>query len=464
MQPSDEIKKYSNVVCEQIRWKKAQNIVSMEIENHILDQRDAYLADGDDEATATQKAVKQMGDAVYVGLELDKTHKPKAQWAMITLTSILMLIGIFANSIVNVYQYSLKDFSVIPFVIAFGIFMICYFGDFTLLGKYPTLFYYLLIIISVLILFMGGNINGRSFWMIGDASISLSYLSLLFPLVYALFVYAMRNKGYVGILLCGIGYLPLAVILFFVPTFVGFLLFTISALLVLFLSIARGWFGVDKRKGFVMVLIPILIVSALGVISILNNNYQFERLINRINQVKNPYSDRYESDYIYYNIREILYNAQLMGKGTIPAIFEGSIPLVGTSDTDYMLTILTHQFGWIAFISIMSVIILFSILAFRHILKQKNMLGTLVAFSILTTFVIQVLFYMFSNLGYGFFGALSLPFISYGRTSLFINAALIGFMLSVFRTGDVYRDEAKASSNQHKIVTYKDGQLIINLK
>lgn len=449
MQPSDDIKKYSNVVCEQIRWKKAHNIVAVEIENHIFDQRDAYLVAGDDEATATQKAVQQMGDAVSVGLELDKTHKPKAQWTMITLTIILILIGTFANSFVNVNQYSLTDFTAIPFVIAFGLFIICYYVDFTLLGKCPTLLYYLLIIISVLALLSSGSINGKVYRVIGG----LPNLSLLFPLAYALLVYAMRNKGYVGILLCGIGYLPLAAILFFIPSFSGFLLFTFSALLVLCLSIARGWFGVAKPIGLAIVLIPTLIVGALGTVSLLQSD--------RMSVILNPSSERQGGGYRYCYIRDTLGEAQFMGKGTIPAIYEGAIPL---SSKEFMLTLLTYHLGWIAFISIISVIILFSILGFRHILKQKNILGTLVAFSILTTFAIQVLFYTLSNLGYGFFGALSLPFISYGPTPLFINAALIGFMLSVFRTGDVYRDGAKAYPNHHKLFSYKDGQLTINLK
>lgn len=162
MQPSDEIRKYSNVVCEQIRWEKAHTVVAVEIESHILDQRDAYLSNGENETTATQKAIQEMGDAVSVGLALDKTHKPKPQWAMIALTTLLLVIGTIANSLISVYQYSLKDFTVIPFVIAFGLFILCYFGDFTLLGKHPSLIYCIFTIISLLGLLLGGQVNGAS--------------------------------------------------------------------------------------------------------------------------------------------------------------------------------------------------------------------------------------------------------------------------------------------------------------
>jgi len=49
MSQSDEIKQYVKTVCEQIRWKKARSIVAEEIENHICDQRDAYVSQGEDE-------------------------------------------------------------------------------------------------------------------------------------------------------------------------------------------------------------------------------------------------------------------------------------------------------------------------------------------------------------------------------------------------------------------------------
>lgn len=82
MSQSDEIKQYVKTVCEQIRWKKARSIVAEEIENHICDQRDAYVSQGEDEKTATEKAILQMGNAVSVGMELDKIHRPKPQWTM----------------------------------------------------------------------------------------------------------------------------------------------------------------------------------------------------------------------------------------------------------------------------------------------------------------------------------------------------------------------------------------------
>ena len=49
LEQSNRIRDYSNKVCEQIRWKKARQYVSKEIENHIYDQRDAFIKIGLDQ-------------------------------------------------------------------------------------------------------------------------------------------------------------------------------------------------------------------------------------------------------------------------------------------------------------------------------------------------------------------------------------------------------------------------------
>ena len=91
---------------------------------------------------------------------------------------------------------------------------------------------------------MGTGINGNFILFFGRFSVSLSYLALIFPLVFALFVYTQRNKGYGGILLSGIGFLPLAAFLVIVPTITGLILYTLSALTILCFTIWKDWFGV----------------------------------------------------------------------------------------------------------------------------------------------------------------------------------------------------------------------------
>ncbi|GAE88734.1 FtsW/RodA/SpoVE family cell cycle protein [Acetivibrio straminisolvens] len=454
MQPFDEIKQYSKTVCDQIRWKKAHNIVTEEIENHLCDQRDAYISQGEDEKTATQKAILQMGDAVSIGRELDKIHRPKPQWAMIAFTAMLMLTGMISNYFIDSTGYSLPGLGLVSYIIAFSVFLICYLINFSFLGKYVKECYFVTFAALVLGLLLGTPVGGR-IWF-SRLSVSFSYLSLILPLVYSLLVYALRHKGYTGIILCGIGYIPFAIILRLVPSSTGFALFTISALVILCLSIVKGWFGIDKKKGLLFAFIPAVITVIADVIHIIRN----PDLINRLLIAVNPYSDRSGAGYAYCLIRDLLANSKFAGKGTVPAQFGSNVPVIPAFNTDYILATLTYNFGWITFGGILVVFISFSILGLYHVAKQKSVLGTLVSLSVMLTFDLQVIIYIIFNLGYGILPALSLPFISYGKTDLIINSALIGFMLSIFRTGSIFKDSIKSSFH----ISYEDGKLTIALK
>ena len=105
MQQLDKIKQYTSSVCDQIRWKKVHPMISEEIENHISDQKEAFINEGLDEITSIDKAIEEMGDPVIVGSQLDRTHRPKTAWSMIFLT--ISSDYIFMNYCINLYIHTL---------------------------------------------------------------------------------------------------------------------------------------------------------------------------------------------------------------------------------------------------------------------------------------------------------------------------------------------------------------------
>jgi cell division protein FtsW (lipid II flippase) len=72
-----------------------------------------------------------------------------------------------------------------------------------------------------------------------------------------------------------------------------------------------------------------------------------------------------------------------------------------------------------------------------------------VSIAIGLTFFVQMLMYVIFNLGL-LITQTSLPFISSGNLVMVINMGLLGFLLSVFRTGEVVSDRA-ISHNLKKI-------------
>lgn len=438
MQQIDEIKEYINKVCEQIRCKRAKAVVAFEIENHIYDQRDAYILNGDDEKTATNKAILQMGDAVSVGLELDRAHKPKPQWSMLIITGILMLIGIFSNYFIDIYYNSQNSFSVITYIFAIAVLLLCYYADFTILGKHTLLFFFITLIVSIIALMFSSKVVGVLFFI---GRLNLEFLYIIYPLIYALFIYKMRNKGYKGIAFSGLAYLCMAFILILISSSSGLILFTISALIILCVSIVKGFFNVNKKIGLLLVLIPTLIVFLLTIIIIVNKNYMLHRLFD----VTNHYNDSQGNGYTYYIIRDILSQCNFIGRSELHSVAAKNIISKPFFINDYMITVLINCFGWIILIAISLFILVFSLIGFKKISKQKSILGTLVSLSILITFLMQSISYILQSLSLSFIYSPALPFISNSKTALIINSALIGFMLSIFRTGSPFKNTHKQS-------------------
>ena len=443
--------------------EKGTQILVTEIENHILDQREAYIKNGDEEVIATDKAILQMGDAVFVGQELDKTHKPKAQPAMIAAVAVLMLIGLFANYFISMSIGEMYNFKIVEYIIAFCIFIVCYFIDFTVLAKYTNIIYYGTIIISALAIMVATPLYGR-LWIISPLfTISLAYLSTIFPVVFAVIVYSQKGRGYAGIINSGIKFIPLAVILLLVPTITGFLIFAISSLIVLCYSITIGWYGTTKKGGLNLVLIPTVLISAALIAFYGFGTSGFHRL----NYFINPESEKMGKGWLYYQLREILSRSKLVGESNYMAgniIGEDATAHIRWLSQEFKLTYLIDKLGGVVLILLIIAISAFAIFAVYKTIKQKNALGKYVGLAIISTFVLQSVFYIIHNLGYGLVSGYSLPLIISGTTAMFIDTALIGFMLSIFRIGDYCVGDNNISriSDENTVLVFQNGKLTID--
>ena len=85
---------YLEILTEQIRCKKVLPLVTEELSAHIEDQKTEYMSEGMTEKEAEEEAVRQMGDPVEVGIEMDRIHRPKTAWGMIGGIVLLSLLGV----------------------------------------------------------------------------------------------------------------------------------------------------------------------------------------------------------------------------------------------------------------------------------------------------------------------------------------------------------------------------------
>ncbi|TCU75795.1 cell division protein FtsW (lipid II flippase) [Tissierella praeacuta] len=449
LEQSNKINEYLKTVCEQIRWKKAHSIISKEIENHIVDQKEAFLAEGLSDEEATNKAILEMGDPVIVGTGLDGVYKPKPEWGIIILTGIMLTLGVLISAFAYDGDMLWQLHNTIIYTVMGIIFMIiAYFLDFSIIGKCPKTIYFGIIAISIGFII----VSPSAYW---GQNFYVKFIMLLFPTAFAGIVYTMTNKGYLGIILSGVYCITPGIIFLNGVGLSGLALYFITCFILLTFAIIRGWFNVKKLNALLLVYIPTIIVII--VIILFMNDYQ----LYRINVAFNPSCDPLGAGYMVNTTRKIIGNAKFIGHNRYGT---DTSNLLSTSiANDYLLTNLINKIGWISFIIIMLIISAFIIRSLRFSLNQKGVLGGLVSMSVIVNFTMQVLLYVLHNLGFQLIAPLTLPLISYGGISTIINMFLIGIMLSVYKSGILYKKDDSLDMSKDKIFQFIDGKIIINL-
>lgn len=427
-----DIRNYVDAICQQIRWKKAHERISEEMTCHILDSRDGYIEQGFDMQTATTKAIADTGDATTLGTSFDRIHRPKPQWGMLAAVAAFIVLGVIISVLLN--DGGDMQRRLIFTAIGIGIMSATYFADFTVLGKHPRSIFFAIILVSLLFLIFFQRFNWLT-WH--DFRVYGAALSLLFPLAIGLCTFALRNKGILGFILSGVAFMALCFLALLI-TFTAFFHLLVIGAIILLVALHKNWFGIIKRYRLLLTFIPIVSVILL-VIAYIVRSSAFQ--IARFTALRNPMSDPLGMGFQAVIIRDVVSGAAWLGEGTALNSFlrDGSTltasEFLPAATTDVMLTTMLYYYGWIPLAIILCALFAFMATGFKRAFKQKSGLGFFVSFAVLATFSFQVLTYVVFNLGFTF-TLISLPLISPGNAAIVVNLGLIGFMLSVFRTGD----------------------------
>lgn len=424
MSECNTIQAYLDAVAEQIRWKRAKPVVLSELEQHLEDQRDTFVSEGC--ANAEQLAVEEMGDPVSVGAELDRIHRPKPQWGLLTLTVLLALAGAVLRVVLTAdWSVYGKDIylkrTVLAFVLGCGALLLGYFLDYVRLGRWGRVLYFVGLVVGIWALTRSPGINGRSYYT--------SYVTLCYPVVYVFWLNTWRNKGWRGLIFGLFGTVPLAMICVFGPYVFGFTMLFVAGTVVALLAAWNDWFGVGRQKSATAVLLWKLVVA--GVISAyaLFARGGFQRLA----VVLHPERDLMGSGYEAGMIRKALETAQWIGTGEWNAAISGRPyeTTVPGCDGSALLTTLIYKLGWLPFLVVVMVFGVLVVWLLCRCLRQKSQLGRLVALVVILTLSGQAVCSVAWNLGLTLFSS-EFP-LMIGNLSSVVNMGLIGLALSVFR-------------------------------
>lgn len=445
---------YLRTAGEQIRWKAARPALTTELEGHLLDQRDACLEAGMEETAAEAEALRQMGDPVTVGMELDRIHRPRPQRGLLVLTVVIAALGGVLRVLLTAgWAQGASDPVKAALALALGCLALLggYGLDVSALGRHPGKVYLGALCVGLLSLWLSPMRNHASYFT--------RYVVLAYPVVYAAWLYGCRNKGWRGIFLALAGGFPLAAVMLMAPSVLALLLLAGTGLALWLLAAGQDWFSLGRRK--TQGVVGGLGLAALaGVWAAAQTGIIQTRLALLLHPERDPLGGGYQATVV----RAALSGARWRGEGALGGAFGGmpyeqAMPEAGQ---DFLLTTLIHQWGWLAFWLVLAAVTgLLGWLLWRC-LRQRNQLGRMVSLAVVLSLGLRVVCSLALTFGYVLLGC-GMPLLS-GNLSTLLDMALIGLALSAFRREALSQSPVRPVSAAHRpLVSWRDGELVIAL-
>lgn len=440
----------------QIRSSKARIMARQEMEDHIRDQAEAYEDSGMTRTEAMDQAIRQMGDPVTAGVELDRIHRPKMEWRLFTWIILFSILGLVIQYVCfygfsqarpqEALQGSMGNFmrQCVYTAIGLGVMAMVCLCDYSMIGRWAGILGG--IFLGTVWLACKSGVLGR----INGSYPYLKCLTYLFVPLYAGILYRNRGKGYMGL---GVSVLWIWMLMLIgIGSIGGGIGVTIDALLacgfLLFVAAWQEWFGLPRKAG--VGLLMVFLITAVSLFVIRLAPYQ----LSRIQMYLHPGDFENTGGYQIVNIRNIVSNLSFNGSSY------GVLEQKGLADflrnlrvySEFMILQTAVTLGVMKTACVCVLFALFLMHLFRMAVRQKNQLGRMMGLGCTLVLTMETVRNMLSNFGIGFISTGGVPFFSYGKWHTLVVYILFGVLLSIYRHENLVWDEPAAASRERGVI------------
>lgn len=352
----------------------------------------------------------------------------KILFLVVLLLSIFGLLMIYSSSSIwAMYKFGdsfhyLKYQSVF-FIIGIFIMIIMSKINYQIYYKYSNLILFISFILLVLVLIPGiGSIrNGsRSWFGIGSFGIQPSEFCKISLIIFAS-KYLSKNSDYIKKFK---GIIPILIILL---VFFGLIMLQpdLGTASIMFISVILILFVAGVPKKFFITGGILAIIGVIGLIVIAP--YRMDRITSFMNPWKDPLGTGFQMIQSLYAIGP----GGLLGNGYLNSIQKHFY--LPEPQTDFIFSIICEEFGVVGSFIVVG---LFTILLYRGIKISNNtndLFGKYLSFGIVFQLVFQAIMNLSVVVGLIPVTGVTLPFLSYGGSSLLISMASMGIVLNLSR-------------------------------
>lgn len=360
--------------------------------------------------------------------------------AVYSASSEILLINGFKATVYGQKQLIYAFFGVVICLACYSINL-----DYLRRGK---LLLWLLAIVAGLLIYVrlfGQAVNGAKGWInLGPINIQPLELAKLVLLLYLARMLAKADgrlvRGHIISQLLPTAIIAglLMVLVLIEPDFGG------TAILFCLVLIMYSVSGIPTGYALLSLIgITILVVGGFSLIvawnpSFLQDVYVYKRFIAFLHPFKTAANEGAQLVNSYYAI----HNGGLFGLGLGNSIQKrGYLP---EPYTDFILSIITEEVGSLGALVVLGLLCYLMILIMERGVKAQSQYSTLICFGVTAIIFFQTLFNVGAVLGLMPITGVTLPFISYGGSSLWVLSAAIGLVLNVTAEEKI-RQEARAA-------------------
>lgn len=281
----------------------------------------------------------------------------------------------------------------------------------------------LALLVVVLVPGLGRQVNGSTRWLsLGIVHMQVSELAKLFFVLY-LAGYIQRHQSILQTTLAGF-LKPLALmgvacaLLLLEPDFGASVVILITGMAMLFAA------GAKLRYVVVMVVIGGVLLAFIAIAS----PYRLERLTTFLH----PWQHQFDSGY------QLTQSLIAFGRGGLTGVGLGNsiqkLFYLPEAHTDFLLAVIAEELGLVGVLCVIGLfvwLILRILLIAKRALQQQLIFSGYTAFGIGVWFAFQALVNVGVNAGMFPTKGLTLPFMSYGGSSIIVNCMVIGLLLRI---------------------------------
>ncbi len=449
-----EFREFLDTMSGQIRSQKARAVAVREMEDHIRDQADFYESQGMSGGDALKEAVRQMGDPVAAGVELDRIHRPDMEWRLFGWIVAFSALGLVIQYLcfycvcvtpgVNGQSQWILGDSTGSFVrqcvytaVGLGIMAVICLLDYSVIGKHAEVLAVCLLAAVVFLCTFGlvRKVNG--------AYGTLKSLMYLFVPLFGGICYRMRGKGRLGMAVCC---LWIGAVFYVGASVIGggfgvTLDVIVVCLIMVFGAAWRGWFHLDRKRGLgALIGLTAALAVVMGLFFKLGlSSYQIRRL--QVWLRPEDYADT--GGYSILTIRRIV--ASLAANGNcFEALEESGLQWFlygGGNDGEFMILQTAVTLGLLKAVGILVLFGAFFFYLFRMTAREKNRLGKIMGFGCALMLTVETVRNVLYNFGIGLGSTAGIPFFSFGKVHTLAVYVLLGVLLSIYRYRNLVWEE-----------------------